>query len=144
MLALNGLIFMIPSTVWEMFEGGHIASFCGGGTTSDDIAADLCVAKATALKYASYFHSCIGKQMSYFYKFCVAEFLCLIVVILNIHGNHMFFRGKFWTYGKDVIDYWSIKDYSVRRHVVDPQCNVFPTTVSYTKIYSYLKLYCTV
>ena len=131
MLAINGVVFMIPSKLWEIFEQGHIASFCGKGTNSGNVAAKLSGAKATAQKYASYFHSCMGKQMNYFYQYVLMEILCVIVVISNMQANHIFFRRKYWTYGADVIDYWSISDHNERRHVVEPQCNIFPTTVSY-------------
>ena len=84
-----------------------------------------------ACQYSKYFRSCMGQHKKYFSSFVIFEILNVVVICFNMYINNIFLNEKFITYGFDVIKYYSMPR-AQRKNEIDPTCNVFPTTVSYT------------
>ena len=73
----------------------------------------------------------MGQHKKYFTSFVIFEILNVVVICFNMYINNIFLNEKFITYGFDVIKYYSMSR-AQRKNEIDPTCNVFPTTVSYT------------
>ena len=71
----------------------------------------------------------MGQHKKYFISFVTFELLNLVVIFVNFHINNIFLNGKFFTYGFDVVKYYSLTRIQ-QKNEIDPTCNVFPTIVS--------------
>jgi len=69
---------------------------------------------------AEIFHESTGTYRNYVIKFLVCEFLCLVVVIIQIYLTDLFLGGQFMTFGSDVL-----KDLN-DDHGLDPMGRVLP------------------
>jgi len=129
MLVIHAGIFMIPSAVWKLMEGGLMAEF---GTTakSPTIMADKEALDGTIKTYLDFFKVIQGGENKvYMGKFFFCEFLNILALLTNFALVDKFLQGKFWSYGTEVMRYQSM-DSAARLGKVDPTCSVFPTTVT--------------
>jgi len=135
MLALNALLFKIPSLIWKFFEGGLMKEFHSGKSVKSNLLTDDTM--RTNLKtHMWYLQKLKGQQMSYYIAFMVCQLLNLAMLTANWWATDKFLSGNFHTYGSDVMYYYR-QDSSYRRNSDNPSpmCNAFPTKVSCTMNY---------
>jgi len=127
MLAINALLFKIPSLIWKFFEGGLMKEFHSGKGVKSNLLTDDTM--RTNLKtHMWYLQKLKGQQMSYYIAFMVCQLLNLAMLTANWWATDKFLSGNFHTYGSDVMHYYR-EDSSYRRNSKNPMCNAFPTKV---------------
>jgi len=129
MLAINALLFKIPSLIWKVFEGGLLKElyYSGEGVKSNLLTENAMSTNLTT--HLWYLKKLKGKQMSYYTAFMVCQLLNVAMLFANWWGTDKFLSGNFHTYGSDVISYYQM-DADYQRNAMDPMCNAFPTKVS--------------
>jgi len=128
MLALNALLFKIPSVIWKFFEGGLMKEFHSGKNVKSNLLTDDTM-KTNLKTHLWYFKKLKGHQMSYYTAFMLCQLLNVGVLFANWWITDQFLSGKFHTYGSEVINYYQ-HDSDYRRQIKNPMCNAFPTKVS--------------
>ena len=124
-LVLNATLFLVPRKIWKIVEGGTIAHF-GSEAKSAFILADEENLKKAIGNYIKYFKVIKYKTDKYFAKFVLCEFLNFCILVFNFCLTNVFLGQDFVTYGADVVNYYKY-DVIVRKEMVNPMCNIFPT-----------------
>ena len=129
MFALQAAIFYFPFKLWKNFEGGLMASFGTDGKspvmiTEDAMYDDGIVMEAVIEKFVKYFKSIFHHNSWYLasFIFCklwttpiltlfqtllIGECLNFGLLFLQFFATDLFLNRKFWTYGLDVVHYYS-------------------------------------
>jgi len=119
MLACLGLAKM-SRTVWKNIEGGFMARL-----VKDKDEAPEKVGRSFLKNHKD------RDFFLYHLKYTFCEMLNIVAVVASFYLCNSFLRGKFESYGRDVI-YYKNKDEDFIRNekMSDPQCALFPTVVS--------------
>lgn len=128
MLFIHGVLFMLPSLIWNYLEGGLMADF-GTEAKSALVTADPNTLEQRLDTYTKHFKSLgTAYKNHYLASYLLCWLLNVAATILNFVLADQFLDGKFSSYGKDVIHYYG-KDIDTRSNEMNPLCNAFPTKV---------------
>ena len=129
--------------LWHIMERGLMKSFGRDGRSAillshqtQDLQGGVMVEKAL-YKYVVFFRCIHRRNNGYFAKFVLCEFANLLVLLETWYTTEYFLRGKFHSYGWNVIK-WYQEDIAndntahIRSGKFNPFCTVFPTEVSCT------------
>ena len=87
-------------------------------------------------KYIVFFRAIHKRNNGYFAKFVLCEFANICILFLTWYGTDIFLKGKFHSYGWNVIEWYRKENGFESRHIRggknNPFCTVFPTEVSCT------------
>lgn len=133
-ILVQAAIFYIPRFLWYAWEGGKMASLVGDLATTPKFVHDTTTDNTKKEEFspsgddktkdlANTFYESLGTYRVYVIKFCISEFLCLVVVIFQIYITDVFLGGQFMSFGSDVI-----KD--VRGNKLDPMGRILPIVTS--------------
>jgi len=113
MLFAHGILFLLPDYLWKFLEGGLVENFVP--LNKED-------PKLSAKKFDGLSKS---QNRVYFCSFLGCEVLNFFVGIANFCIMDWFLKGKFATYGTEVVTYFMSGETTF-----NPMCSVFPTLVS--------------
>jgi len=128
MLFIHGVLFMLPSLIWNYLEGGLMADF-GTEAKSALVTADPGTLEQRLDTYTKHFKSLgTAYKNHYLASYLLCWLLNVAATVLNFVLANQFLDGKFRSYGMDVIHYYG-KDIDTRSDEMNPLCNAFPTKV---------------
>ena len=125
--------------LWNYMERGLMKSFGREGRSpilltsqNQDMQGGVCMEKVVG-KYVVFFRSIHRRNNSYFAKFVLCEFANILVLLVTWYGTDIFLKGKFHSYGWEVIKWYRHgESINPRSSMHSPFCTVFPTEVSCT------------
>lgn len=128
-LFIHGVIFLLPSLLWNFLEGGLMADF-GSDAKSAFVTADEASLEQRLNTYTKHFKSLgTAYKNSYLASYLLCWVLNVVAAVLNFALANHFLDGKFQTYGSDIIGYYG-RSANDRLNQPNPMCNAFPTKVS--------------
>jgi len=128
MLFIHGVLFMLPSLMWNYLEGGLMADF-GTEAKSALVTADPNTLEQRLDTYTKHFKSLgTAYKNHYLASYLLCWLLNVAATVLNFVLANQFLDEKFASYGMDVIRYYR-KDIEKRSNEMNPLCNAFPTKV---------------
>jgi len=129
MLFIHGLIFLLPSILWTVLEGGLMAEF-GTEAKSALVTADERTLETRLSTYIMHLKSLgTAYKRNYLASYLLCWLLNFAAAALNFALANHFLDGKFKTYGTDVFNYYYDLDADTRLEKMNPMCNAFPTKV---------------
>ena len=128
--------------IWNLMERGLMKSFGRDGRSAillssknQDMMGGVVLEKVL-YKYIVFFRAIHRRNNGYFAKFVICEFTNFVVLCATWYCTDIFLRGKFLSYGWNVIqwykEYFINSDGHIRGGKKNPFCTVFPTEVSCT------------
>ena len=127
MMVHNAILFKIPQLIWRFCEAGIMKKLHSGKGMGSDLMDFDQLERYLETHVASYKKLRGRKSIIYYSKFQLCEVLNYIVLVWIWMQTNRFLSGHFYSYGIDVVDYYSKKP-DLREH--NPMCNTFPTVVS--------------
>ncbi|XP_040572044.1 innexin inx2 [Lepeophtheirus salmonis] len=137
MMLFQAGITLLPHKIWNLIEGGLIASFGSEGKASimlydhSKMEEESVVMEKVVQKFVNYFRAIFHHNNLYFFQFFCCELLNYLILLFNFWATDLFLQGKFRYYGWNVLQYYLMTK-AERENSINPFCQTFPTEVSCT------------
>ena len=112
MMAAQAALFVLPHKLWQMAEGGLVATFGQDGrkaviVEAEDGYDDGVLLETIIERYVKYFKSILHHNAWYLTWFLVCETLNLVLLAAQLTLTDIFLNGRFGWYGWEVVEYYS-------------------------------------
>ena len=120
---MKAVAFLVPTFMWHNFEGGRVASL------SLEEVRENCLEQDRWRHSVETFVLTLRQNNWYLTKFLFCEIFQLFLLLGVIHLTDLFLSGMFYSLGPTTVDYLLTPN-DLRRNMVNPVCQVFPTVTS--------------
>jgi len=137
--ALQAALFYLPFKIWQLLEGGLVASFGTDGKSPVMLSEDAkyddgVVQEAVVEKFVKYYKAIFHHNTWYFCNFVMCELLNFLLLAVQFQLTDSFLSKKFRWYGWEAFSYYYYYTEEERRSpelsLKNPMCRVFPTVTS--------------
>jgi len=124
MLLIHGVIFLLPSSLWNFLEGGLLKHF-GTRKETSAVLEDAEITKLAERNAKKFLLLSRKRNNRYFAKYIFCEICNLVVALFNFYLMDIFLGGRFRNYGSAVINHAISKGSTM--DAANPMCSAFPT-----------------
>jgi hypothetical protein len=132
MLLIHGIIFLLPSNLWNFLEGGLLEHF-GTRKETSTVLEEKEIRKLAEQNAKKFLLLSRKRNNRYFAKYIFCEICNLIVALFNFYLMDLFLGGRFKHYGSDVINHSINKGNTL--NAANPMCSAFPTLTNCVIVY---------